>query len=178
MIELGEERSSNLLWCSCFRNPKETAWYKGLQVSFLASIWSWRLWGKYSLLWHSYFSINLLMDKKRTKESLWTQLLPLPWHVQFWVVEKKKKQWCVWKWWFTNHSRTCHQVVANDVVLEALEQKTHSMVFILISFFLLLLLNGWLKNKKAQCGWYADSLFTRNECVWGDYVVCCANNFW
>ena len=46
---LGEKRSSNLLWCSCFRNPKETPWYKRLQVSFLDSVWPWQHWGKYCL---------------------------------------------------------------------------------------------------------------------------------
>ena len=139
---------------------------KGLQVSFLASIWSWRLWGKYSLLWHLYFSINLLMDKKITKEKVYghnfyhyLDMCDFEW----W--KKKSSDGFVWKWWFTNHSRTCHQVVANGVVLEALEQKTHSTVFILISFFLLPLLKGWLKNKKALCSWYADSFFTRNECI-------------
>ena len=42
---LGEERSSNLLWCSHCRDPKENAWYPRLQVSHFNSIWSRQQWG-------------------------------------------------------------------------------------------------------------------------------------
>lgn len=45
----GNQWTCCILWCTCRRNPKENAWYKGLQVSLPDPIWSWSNWGNYYL---------------------------------------------------------------------------------------------------------------------------------